>query len=221
MWADIPLFALSCPMTETLISIMSMNGMIMKMKLYAFVVLMFFLLLTVGCKEPFDLSEPNAAFRSIAPCVDRRDAKCLFHRLDRESQRAIHSIFKTLVQMRQIVDRSYPEKAKSAAFGVWERESRAVSPEELFEIFCEKNNCMRWITDGFGAVSDLKAIDTNRMEISTKRGGVFNIRLIEQEWGLDRFYDELKEAEPRLFDRLREARKNAAVYEEQKLVNGE
>ena len=173
-----------------------------------------------GCSSPPDPSVPEGAFRRMGPCADQRDAKCLFRCLDRDSRWSVHTIYKTLTQLNEIVNKFYPEDARKTAFGTWVEEAGAPSAEEMFVVFCAKRRCLDRLAEGFGPVDEIATIGPYRARVKTRRGKSFDFRQADGKWGLDTYHDELVAAKLHLIDRLHEAERNAKAYKEQELAGG-
>ena len=156
----------------------------------------------------------------IDPCLDKNDTACLLQRLDRESRWAVGTIHKTLVQMRALVEASYPEARRADAYGSWGPEAAAATPEAMFETFCNKRRCMRSIADGFGAVASISDNGKDRVLLRTIRGGTFEMAKYDGQWGLALFQEELKSAKLRFIDSLKQVEKNARAFEEQRRATG-
>ncbi len=168
------------------------------------------------CGAPPDASTPRGAFAKISPCADRRDAKCLFHCLDRDSRWAVETMRKTFEKMQAVVDASYPPAEKARAFGVWKDEAAAPTAEAFFEVYCRRKQCLKWLAEGFGAITAVSADGPDHVTVTTSRKKTFGMRHFDNEWGLDRFHDDLVSAKLRMMDRLAEVELNAKAYEEQK-----
>jgi hypothetical protein len=176
--------------------------------------------LTACDRSPPERTSPAAAFSRIAPCVDRGAARCLFRELDRDSRWSTASIHRLLGEMRQLVDRSYPQDIRSQAFGTWAAEARAADPAALFEIFCAERRCLPRLARGFGAVTEVTDRTESRARVHTTRGASFPMACADGEWGLASFREELTQAKIHLGDALTQVRRNAAAYDDQRIVSG-
>ena len=129
----------------------------------------FIVLLIVGCKPP-DRTTPQSAFARLAKCIDNADEKCLFTELERDSRWSCHTIYKTLVEMRQIVETSYPANMVRGAYGSWFEEAQSANPEELFAIYCGKRRCLEEIAQGFGAIVKITPAGGNAVLVEDHPG---------------------------------------------------
>ena len=155
----------------------------------------------------------------LAPCMDQADRACLYHRLDRESRWALQTIHKTLVEMRTVVDASYPESRRTQAFGTWGEEARTNTPEEMFKVFCRKRKCLTAIAAGFGAVKAVSETETALALVETIRGKSFEMARFDGKWGLSIFQKELLAAKLRFIDSLKQVQRNAKAFEEQRVAS--
>ena len=172
--------------------------------------------------EVKDRSTPANAFARLAPCVDKGDAKCVYAELDRASRWSIQTIRKTLVEMRSLVDGSYPEDRRSGAsiFGAWETAAAAADDAGTFAAFCERRGCMKEICAGFGAVVSVREIGEGRAEITTTRGLSFALASAGGAWGLAAWDEELAGEKIRLADKLAQVRIDAKAFDEQRRATG-
>ena len=171
--------------------------------------------LTTGCAVT-DTTSPEGAFAAIAPCMDKRDMRCLYFGLDRESQWSVQTMHRTLGRIRALVLRSYPENMRDGAYGSWRHEAEAEDPPALFERFCRRNQCMARLVRGFGAVTRTTPLHSDGVQIDTTRGERFEMRRADGKWGLSLYRVELQQAKIHLLDRLRQVEQNAAEYDQQR-----
>jgi hypothetical protein len=177
--------------------------------------------LTACDRSPPERTSPESAFARISPCIDGGEAKCLFRELDRDSRWSTASIHRLLGEIRQLVDSSYPSERRSQAFGAWAAEARAADPAALFETFCTKRRCLSRLARGFGAVTEVTDRTESQAEVRTTRGASFPMVCADGEWGLAIFRDELHRAKIHLGDVLVQVRRNAAAFDDQRIVSGE
>ena len=156
----------------------------------------------------------------MAPCVNRSDARCLYGELDRDSRWSVQTMHKLLLEMRTLVDASYPEDKRAAAMGAWADEVAAADDGELFAIHCAKRRCFEPLIQGFGAVTSVTQVGEQRSAVVTTRGGQFILDLRDGRYGLSEFQQELQQDKIRLFDRLEQVKKNAKDYEETRRALG-
>jgi hypothetical protein len=179
------------------------------------------LLALAACdRKPPERTSPESAFARIAPCVDRGSAACLFRELDRDSRWSTGSIHRLLGEVRELVDRSYPADRRSQAYGTWAAEARAADPAGLFETYCAERRCLSQLARGFGAVTEVTDRTASRARVHTTRGASFPMACADGEWGLATFREELKRAKIHLGDVLAQVRRNAAAYDDQRIVSG-
>ncbi len=176
------------------------------------------LIALLSCGEPPDTGTPKGAFAMIGPCIDAVDRQCFFRTLDQESRWSLCTIHRTLVDIRKLVEKSYPVSARDSAYGMFKAEAGAKTPEEMFEIFCDKRKCLERVARGYGAVQTVRKTGTDRVEITTSRGATFAMAQAEGRWGLDIFGDELQKTKLRMIDRLEQVKENARQYEAQRLA---
>jgi hypothetical protein len=178
--------------------------------------------LLVACdRTPPPRTSPESAFARIAPCVDSGGARCLFRELDRDSRWSAASIQRLLAEMRGLVELSYPTEMRRGAYGTWAAESEAADAAGLFEVYCAERGCMKELARGFGAVVEVSQRGEGAAALKTTRGAEFSMVCVEGEWGLSTFRDELQQAKIHLGDTLRQVRRNARAYDEQRIVSGE
>lgn len=179
------------------------------------------LLVLAACdRTPPERTSPESAFARLAPCVDQGSATCLFRELDRDSRWATGSIHRLLGEMRELVDRSYPADRRSRALGTWAAEARAADPAALFDTFCAERRCLARLARGFGAVTEVTDRTASRAVVRTTRGARFPMACADGEWGLAIYRDELQQAKIHLGDALEQVRRNAAAYDDQRIVSG-
>ncbi len=174
--------------------------------------------LLLSCSEPPDPSTPKGAFSMVAKCIDTADRQCFFRRLERDSRWSIYTIHRTLVEMRALVEKSYPEELRGSAYGVWSEEAAAPTPEAMFEIYCKKRKCLESMAKGFGAVTKVTPNGPDMVVVETVRGATYKMARAAGKWGLDLYREELYNEKLRLLDRLEQVRINAKQYDEQRLA---
>jgi hypothetical protein len=177
----------------------------------------------LGCaSEVKDRSTPANAFARLAPCVDKGDARCVYVELDRASRWSIQTIHKILVEMRALVDGSYPidRRTGSSIYGAWETAAAASDDAGTFAAFCVRRGCMAEFVDGFGAVVSVNETGGERAEITTTRGRVFAMASADGAWGLSTYGDELAAEKIRLADKLSQVRIDARAFDEQRRATG-
>jgi hypothetical protein len=172
-----------------------------------------------GCSEPRDPSTPKGAFAMVGQCIDKVSRQCLFRRLEREARWSLCTVHRALKEMRDVVERSYPESRRSSAYGAWAEEAMAETPEALFEIYCKKRRCLENTARGFGAVKKVTMTGEETALVETVRGATYTMRRAGGQWGLDLYGDAFRELKLRMLDRLKQVKKNARAYEEQRLAN--
>jgi hypothetical protein len=176
------------------------------------------LIAALGCaSEVKDRSTPENALARLAPCVDRRDARCVYHELDRDSRWSVQTIQRTLAEMRGLVERSYPADRRSgrAIYGEWETAAAATDAPGVFAAFCERRRCMADLAAGLGTVVAVRRIDAGRAETTTTRGRTFALAAPDGAWGLAIYGAELAAEKIRLADKLAQVRIDAKAFEEQ------
>jgi hypothetical protein len=176
--------------------------------------------LVIGCETSDNLS-PGGAFAGLAPCMDRKDVRCLYFGLDRDSHWSIQTIHRTLAEIHELADRSYPEHLRRSAYGSWGTEAEADDPPGVFKAYCQRRQCVEKVSLGFGAVVKIVPVNSNTVEIATTRGKRFVMNEADGRWGLGLFKDELQQAKISLLDRLKQVKKNAAEFDEQRLAGVE
>jgi hypothetical protein len=77
------------------------------------------------------------------------------------------------------------------------------------------------VSPGFGAVVKTVAVDSNTAVIETTRRQQFAMNEADGRWGLGLFKEQLQQAKISLLDRLKQVKKNAAEFEEQRLAGVE
>ena len=181
------------------------------------------LLAALGCaSEQKDRGTPENAFARLAPCVDRGDARCVFRELDRDSRWSIETIHRTLAEMRDLVDGSYPAERRAGAsvYGAWETAAAAADGPGTFAAFCARSDCVAEIAAGFGAVVSVREAGEGRAEITTTRGRSFAMAAADGAWGLATWRAELSAEKIRLADKLEQVRIDAKAYDEQRRATG-
>ncbi len=169
----------------------------------------------LGCRPP-DSTSPEGAFATLAKCIDNADASCLYAGLNRESRWSVQTIHRILSEMRGIVEIQYPAHLRSSAYGTWSKEAAAKDQQGLFDAYCKKRNCLKKIARGFGAVVSVKQLGPDLVEIETTRGHQFKMAQADGKWGLAIFQDDLQQAKISLSDRIKQVKKNAVAFEEQR-----
>jgi hypothetical protein len=190
------------------------------MKTILYSVLMLFLL--PGCKTQLpDRSTPKGAFARLSPCIDAADTGCVFYELDVDTRNTVSSIYRILKEMRQVVEKSYPEdeKLRSTVFGKWLKESTAGSDTEMFDLLCRREHCLKQLAMGFGAITELKE-SGDTATVTTVRNKSFVIRKSKGEWGIVLLSDALDGEQIRLTSSLEQVERNAREYEQQRLATG-
>ncbi|MCP4599281.1 MAG: hypothetical protein GY847_01870 [Proteobacteria bacterium] len=171
----------------------------------------------IGC-ESLDPRTPEGAFAKLAPCVDRADRQCLYNMLGRDSRWSIQTIHRTLVEIRSLVDRSYPAHLKNSAYGIWLEEAHTADPAEMFDAYCKKQHCLKKVARGFGASVNVIRQGPDIVVIETTRGQRFEMFWAENRWGLTLFRDDLQKAKIRILDRKKQVKRNAIEHDNQKLA---
>ena len=136
---------------------------------------LFGLLPLLSCGDPPEPTTPKKAFALIGPCIDRVDRQCFFRTLDRDSRWSLCTIHRTLGEIRQVVEASYPEAERASAYGLFKEEATAATPEAMFEIYCKKLKCMEQVARGFGAIQQVHELGPDRVEVVTSRGKAFQM----------------------------------------------
>ncbi len=173
-------------------------------------------LAAISCGEA-DTSTPRGALAAMAPCIEKRDAACLYGRLDRDSRWSLQTIHKTLGRIETLAQRSYPPDKRASALGSWSEEAAAKEPSELFRVYCEENGWMSDLTVRFGPARTVSTeVEAKRAQIITSRGGSIELSAPDGSWGLSDFREELAADKLRLLTRLARVEKNASAFEEQK-----
>jgi len=168
-----------------------------------------------GCKtEPPGRSDPQSAFARLAPCINKQDAKCIYSELDRDSRWSVQTIYKTMVQMRTLVESTYPQERQKEAYGTFSSMSSSTSDADLFERFCLSQNCLETISQGFGAVVKTEPQTDILVQVTTTRKAAFAMSLADGQWGLSIYQKQLQDAKIRLLDRHEQVKKNAAAFRE-------
>lgn len=134
---------------------------------------------------------------------------------------ALQTIHKTLAQMRSVVEQSYPDSRKAEAYGSWKEEAATQNAAELFEVFCKKRKCLESIISGFGAVKRVHETDANRAAVETVRGKQYEMAQYDGIFGLATYQKELWAAKLRFIDSLKQVKKNAKAFEEQRAASGQ
>lgn len=180
------------------------------------ILLLIGVLIVAGCGRPPDATTPEGAFAKIGPCIDQVDRECLFNALERDSRWSLFTIHRTLVDIRKVVETSYPPAERANAYGLFKEEAAAPTPEKMFALFCRKRKCMEQVARGFGAIRETRPISADEVEITTIRGNAYRMVRADDRWGLDILGDELQQIKLRVIDRLEQVRENARQFDEQK-----
>jgi hypothetical protein len=177
----------------------------------------------LGCaSEAKDRASPANAFARLAPCVDRADARCVYHELDRASRWSVQSIHRILAEMRALVERSYPQDRRSgpAVYGAWAGAVLAADDPGTFAAYCARRGCMEEIAAGFGPAASSRDLGAGRAEVVTTRGLAFVMASADGAWGLATYAEELAAEKIRLADKLVQVRIDAKAYDEQRRATG-
>jgi len=178
--------------------------------------------LLTGCKtQPPDRTTPTGAFSRIARCIDGASTECLFTELDNETRWTVSSIHKILQQTRQTVEKSYPEDIdlRNGVYGIWLKESTAQTDVEMFDILCRKHQCLKSLARGFGAVKT-KRVEGDIATITTMRDATFKLKKNKNQWGIILLSDVLEGEKIRLSNSLKQIKRNAKEFEQQRLATG-
>lgn len=138
--------------------------------------------------------------------------------MSRDSRWSVHTIYRTLGEIRKVAEGTYPEGRLQNAFGSWKEEASASDPADLFRVYCEKRNCLEPLLRGFGAVQNTTPISKNKVRVETTRGQSFELAENEGAFGISLYEGKLQLAKIRLLDRLDQVRKNARDFQNQKLA---
>lgn len=175
------------------------------------------LLLLSGCRpDPPSGATPREALARLGPCVDAGDAGCLFRELDRDSRWSVHTIHRSLVEARELVERSYPEDQQAGALGTWSAASRAADPAEAFSVMAVARGWPALVAAGFGAAVEVRQGDAEEAEITTTRGRILPFAARDGEWGLALWREKLRQDKLRVLDILEQVRENADAFDEQR-----
>ena len=82
--------------------------------------------LVLAACEHSDPKTPEGVLAGLAPCIDSADPRCLYKWLDRDSRWSVQTIHKKLLEMRQLVEKSYPRERRRFAYGTLFEEAHAV-----------------------------------------------------------------------------------------------
>ncbi|MBN2717565.1 MAG: hypothetical protein JXX14_17065 [Deltaproteobacteria bacterium] len=180
------------------------------------------IIIICGCETKIpDRSTPEGAFSRLSRCIDAASTECLFWELDNETRWTVSSIHKILKETRQTVEKSYPADAtlRSSVYGKWQQEALAQTDVAMFDTLCKKHNCLKLLARGFGAIT-ARQIKNNTAEIHTVRDAAFELRKSKGQWGIVLLQDVLEGEKIRLSDSLKQVRRNANEYEQQRLATG-
>ena len=175
-----------------------------------------------GCETRLpDKSTPTGAFSRLSRCVDTASTGCLFRELDNKTRWTVSSIHKILRETRRTVEESYPddERVRNAVYGKWHKESAAETDVEMFDILCSRHACLKKLARGFAAVKEEK-ITADVATITTVRGETFHLKKSNGKWGIVLLSDVIDGEAVRLSDSLKQVRRNAKEYEQQRLATG-
>ncbi|MFO8073802.1 MAG: hypothetical protein R6V85_18225 [Polyangia bacterium] len=166
--------------------------------------------------DPPSRSTPSEAFYRLGSCVDRADAGCLYRELDRDSRRSVREMHRSLVEMRRLAERSYPQERREEALGVWLEAAQAGDPAACFALLNERRGWLVRVARGFGAVVEVKYGKGGTAAVLTTRGAELEMARDGGEWGLATFEQNLREDREHLARRLEQVRRNAAAFDEQR-----
>lgn len=179
-------------------------------------------LAVLGCAaEPPGRSAPAEAFARLSPCVESRDAACIYRELDTRSRWSVQTMHRLLGETRAVVERAYPAARRAEALGVWWDASDLSDPEALFAHLCRERRCLDRIAAGFGAVTSTERLGPGAARVTTTRGGEFDLAEHEGEWGLAIFGERLLGDQIHLADKLEQVKKNARAFEERRAALGD
>lgn len=169
-----------------------------------------------------DKKSPKSAFARLSKCVDNASTKCLLWELDTETRWSVSTVYKLLKEIRKTVETSYPQDPalRASVYGKWKEEVLATNVEQMFEILCKKRNCLTTIAQGYGAATSLEQ-SGETASIMTVRNKRFKMRKTKDTWGIVLFDGELSREKIRLADSLKQVKRNAAEYEQQRLATGQ
>jgi hypothetical protein len=174
--------------------------------------------LALGCAAgpPAGEDTPRAALARLGACLDRRDTKCIFPELDRDSRWSVETIHRSLVEARELVERSYPEPARAGAFGVWSEAARAGAPAECFAVLAAERGWTASLAAGFGAAAEVREAGPDAVEVLTTRGAGLPFIRHDGRFGLALWSAELQQDKLRVLDNLQQIRNNAREFDEQR-----
>ncbi len=180
----------------------------------------FAVVLALAACEHSDPKTPEGAIAGLAPCIDSADPRCLYKWLDRDSRWSIQTIHKKLVEMRRLVEKSYPKDRRRIAYGTLFEEAQAIDAAGMFDVYCRKRRCLEQVARGFGAAVKVTSKGENTVIVETTRGHRFEMFWAEERWGITPFRDELQKMKLRVFDSLKQVKINAADFEDQRRAGG-
>ncbi|MBN2340447.1 MAG: hypothetical protein JXX29_01150 [Deltaproteobacteria bacterium] len=178
--------------------------------------------LLFGCDTHVpDKKNPEGAFIRLAQCIDTASTNCLFWEIDTETRWSVSSVHKLLSQIRSQVEKSYPkdQMLRDSVYGKWKFAADAETAQEMFHRMCEETQCLQELAKGFGAVKTVTR-EGNTATVETMRGKRFPLRRTKGKWGLVLFEEKLNGEKIRLSDSLKQVKRNAAEYEQQRLATG-
>ncbi|MCP4676840.1 MAG: hypothetical protein GY854_15265 [Deltaproteobacteria bacterium] len=183
-------------------------------------ILIFTVALVLAACEHSDPKTPEGALARIAPCIDSADPRCLYKWLDRDSRWSIQTIHKKLVEMRRLVEKSYPKDRRRIAYGALFEEAQAANAAGMFDVYCRKRRCLDQVARGFGAATKVTPKGNNTVIVETTRGHRFEMFWAEERWGITPFRDELQNMKLRVFDSLKQVEINAKDFNNQRRAGG-